>query len=135
MSDLPLAVTQDLDRDFSLLAFECLARLAVAGIAGVLSLRRVFLVAEQYPASRKVTIYGFRSQRDTPLKKRQVGMNLPLLVVQSFWGLGSARRDRTTRKVKAAYLKLTVVLKCLPSRSITSSSRQVPAQALLVFQK
>jgi len=34
MSDLHVAATQDL----SLLAFECLARLAVAGVAGVLPL-------------------------------------------------------------------------------------------------
>src|SRR5215468_9907706 len=44
--ELPVAVTRDLDRDLALLAFESLARLAVAGIAGVLSFRRVFLVTE-----------------------------------------------------------------------------------------
>jgi hypothetical protein len=36
--ELPVAVTRDLDRDLSLLAFERLARFAVAGIAGVPSL-------------------------------------------------------------------------------------------------
>src|SRR5215468_2180657 len=44
--ELPVAVTRDLDRDLALLAFERLARLAIAGIAGVLSFRRVLLVTE-----------------------------------------------------------------------------------------
>src|SRR5262245_4065394 len=43
---LSIAVTRDLDRDLTLFAFERFARLAVAGIAGVLSFGRVFLVAE-----------------------------------------------------------------------------------------
>src|SRR5262247_1107698 len=44
--ELPVAVPRDPDRDLTLLAFERLARLAVAGIAGVLSFRRVLLVTE-----------------------------------------------------------------------------------------
>jgi hypothetical protein len=44
--ELLVAVTRDLDRDLALLAFERSARLAVAGVAGVLSFWRVFLVAE-----------------------------------------------------------------------------------------
>src|SRR5262245_62018855 len=44
--ELPVAVTRDLDRDLALLAFERLARLAIAGIAGVSSFGRVLLVAE-----------------------------------------------------------------------------------------
>src|SRR5215475_5986271 len=41
--ELPVTVTRDLDRDLALLAFERLARLAIAGIAGF---RRVLLVTE-----------------------------------------------------------------------------------------
>src|SRR5262249_2365885 len=44
--ELAVAVPRDLDRDLSLLALECLARFAVAGIAGVFSLGRVLLVGE-----------------------------------------------------------------------------------------
>src|SRR5687767_3791504 len=43
---LPVAVTRDFNRDLSLLTFGGLARLAVAGITGVLPIGRVFLVTE-----------------------------------------------------------------------------------------
>src|SRR5262245_23973507 len=44
--ELAIAVPRDFNRDLALLAFESLARLAVAGVAGVLSFRRVLLVTE-----------------------------------------------------------------------------------------
>jgi len=77
---------------------------------------------------------SYTLSRQGELKKRQVGMNLPPLGLQNFCGMGSANSVCAAHPDKAAYLKLTVVLKRLPSRVITSSSRQVPAQELLVFQ-
>src|SRR5262249_1954943 len=61
-------------------------------------------------------------------------MTCRLWVCRIFGGRAVRQRSRAARQVKAAYLKLTFVLKGLPSRSITSSSRKGPAQALLVFQ-
>jgi hypothetical protein len=60
-------------------------------------------------------------------------MNLPPFGLRSYRGAAQTRLALPV-KVKAAYLNLTFVLKCLPSRIIKSSSRQVPAQALLVDQ-
>jgi hypothetical protein len=67
--------------------------------------------------------------------KKAAGRNEPAAFGFAEFLEGSANPARAARQVKAAYLKLTFVLKRLPSRSITSSSRQVPAQAELVFQE
>ena len=66
--------------------------------------------------------------------KKAAGLNEPAAFRFAELSGGSANPACAPVEVKAAYLNLTVVLKCLPSRIITSSSRQVPAQALLVDQ-